>query len=147
MSGGFETETEFTVHALELAMPVSEMPIRYQERPEGSASKLRTYRDGVRILRTIVNLVREERPLLFFSANGAAAMLAGLLLGIPIIVEFMRTGLVPRLPTAILASAFEILGVLSLFCGLILDSVSRGRKDAKRIAYLAQKRFGCLPSP
>jgi glycosyltransferase involved in cell wall biosynthesis len=141
LSTGFETETEFTVHALELAMPLGEVRTRYQERPEGSESKLRTYRDGVRILRTIVNLVREERPLMFFSACGAIALLIGLALGLPVIAEFMQIGLVPRLPTAILAVAFVILGFASFACGLILDSVSRGRKEAKRMAYLSVRAF------
>ncbi|MCB8881792.1 glycosyltransferase [Acidisoma cellulosilytica] len=144
LSTGFETETEFTVHALELAMPLGELPTRYQERPEGSASKLRTYRDGVRILRTIVNLVREERPLMFFSATAGFAVLVGLALGLPVVAEFMRSGLVPRLPTAILAAAFVGLGFASFACGLILDSVARGRKEAKRIAYLSVPTF---PTP
>jgi len=137
LSVGFETETEFTVHALELGMPLGEISTRYQGRPEGSASKLHTYRDGIRILRTIVNLVREERPLMFFSTVGTLLMLIGLLVGIPVVAEYLKTGLVPRLPTALLAATFEILGFLSLFCGLILDSVARGRKEAKRIAYLS----------
>ena len=137
LATGFETETEFTVHALELGMPLGELRTRYQERPEGSSSKLHTYRDGMRILRTILNLVRDERPLMFFASCGSLAVLAGLLLGLPVVGEFMRTGLVPRLPTAVLAVAFVILGFLSLTCGLILDSVARGRKEAKRIAYLS----------
>ncbi len=144
LSTGFETETEFTVHALELSMPLGEVRTRYQERPEGSASKLRTYRDGVRILRTIVNLVREERPLMFFSAVGCLALLAGLGFGLPVVGEFMRTGLVPRLPTALLAAALVILGFLSLACGLILDSVSRSRQEMKRIAYLSVPAFAPL---
>jgi glycosyltransferase involved in cell wall biosynthesis len=137
LSTGFETETEFTVHALELAMPLGEVRTRYRERPEGSSSKLHTYRDGIRILRTILNLIRDERPLMFFAACGFAAILVGFLLGLPVVGEFMRTGLVPRLPTAVLAVAFIILGFLSITCGLILDSVARGRKEAKRIAYLS----------
>ena len=145
LSTGFETETEFTVHALELSMPLGEMRTRYQERPEGSASKLRTYRDGIRILRTIMNLVREERPLLFFSSIGALALLFGLGFGLPVVAQFMQIGLVPRLPTAILAVAFVILGFLSLACGLILDTVARGRKEAKRIAYLSVRAFPTLP--
>jgi hypothetical protein len=111
--------------------------IPYQERPEGSASKLRTSRDGVRILRTIANLVRDQRPLMFFSATGVVAILVGLLIGLPVVGEFMQTGLVPRLPSAVLAVAFVLLGFLSLICGLILDSVARGRKEAKRLAYLS----------
>ncbi|HTI01619.1 MAG TPA: glycosyltransferase [Acidisoma sp.] len=144
LSTGFETETEFTVHALELGLPLGEVRTRYSERPEGSASKLRTWRDGVRILHTIVNLVREERPLMFFSACGAAAILIGVALAVPVVAQYMANGLVPRLPTAILAACLELLGFLSLFSGLILDSVARGRKEAKRIAYLAVSRT--LPS-
>jgi glycosyltransferase involved in cell wall biosynthesis len=137
LSVGFETETEFTVHALELGMPLGEIRTRYQERPEGSASKLHTYRDGIRILRTILNLVKEERPLMFFASIGALFLLVSLALGIPVVAHFLKTGLVPRLPTAVLSVAFVLLAFLSLFCGLILDSVARGRKEAKRIAYLA----------
>ena len=118
-------------------MPVDEIRTRYQERPVGSASKLHTYRDGIRILRTILNLVKEERPLMFFSAIGAALVLIGLGLGMPLVAHYLKTGLVPRLPTAILAVAFVIMGWLSFFCGLILDSVARGRKETKRIAYLS----------
>jgi glycosyltransferase involved in cell wall biosynthesis len=140
LSTGFETETEFTVHALELGLPLGELHTRYSERPEGSASKLRTWRDGIRILHTIVNLVREERPLMFFSACGTVCMLIGLGLAVPVIAQYMAIGLVPRLPTAILAACLELLGFLSVFCGLILDSVARGRKEAKRLAYLAVSR-------
>ena len=137
LSTGFETETEFTVHALELAMPVGEVPGRYRDRPVGSASKLRTYADGLRILRTIVLLVKEVRPLQFFFAGGVVLALSSLLLSVPVIVDFMRTGLVPRLPTAVLSTALMGLAFLSTTCGFILDSVARGRKEAKRMAYLA----------
>jgi glycosyltransferase involved in cell wall biosynthesis len=137
LSVGFETETEFTVHALELGMPVAEIRTRYQERQEGSASKLHTYRDGFRILRSILNLVKEERPLMFFAGIGGMLLLVGIILGMPLISHFMKTGLVPRLPTAMLAATFIILAFLSVFCGLILDSVARGRKETKRIAYLS----------
>ena len=134
---GFETETEFTVHALELGMPLAELRTRYQERQEGSASKLHTYRDGIRILRTILNLVKEERPLLFFSSIGVVLMVIGFMLGLPLVSYYLKTGLVPRLPTALLSVTFVILACLSFFCGLILDSVARGRKETKRIAYLS----------
>jgi glycosyltransferase involved in cell wall biosynthesis len=137
LSAGFETETEFTVHALELSMPLGELRTRYQERQEGSASKLHTYRDGIRILRTILNLVKEERPLLFFSGIGVGLVVAATILGMPLISYFLRTGLVPRLPTAMLATTFVILAWLSFSCGLILDSLARGRKETKRIAYLS----------
>ncbi len=137
LSGGFETETEFTIHALELRMPVGEVPTPYKERPAGSASKLRTYSDGFRILRTIVLLVKEERPLPFFAAIAAVLLLAAVVLFVPVLAEFLRTGLVPRLPTAVLATGLVLLSSLSLTCGLILDSVTRGRKELKRLAYLA----------
>ena len=137
LSGGFETETEFTVHALELRMPIAEVPTRYKDRPAGSESKLRTYSDGFRILRTIVLLVKEERPLPFFAAIGAAMLLLAVLLSVPVLAEFLRTGLVPRLPTAVLATGLVLLSFLSLTCGLILDSVTRGRKELKRLSYLA----------
>ena len=137
LSSGFETETEFTVHALELRMPIGEVRTAYKDRPVGSTSKLRTYSDGMRILRTIFMLVKEERPLQLFVLSGAALFLVGVLLGVPVILEFMRTGLVPRLPTAVLATALVGLSFLSFACGLILDSVSRGRKEFKRMAYLS----------
>jgi hypothetical protein len=141
LATGFETETEFTVHALALSMPVGEVGVEYRERPEGSASKLRTVRDGLRILRTIVVLVKEERPLPVFSAACLVLLLAGLGLGLPVVTQFMRTGLVLRLPSAVLSVGLVLLSFLSLACGLILDSVARGRKEAKRIAYLA------MPAP
>ncbi len=142
LASGFETETEFTVHALDLKMPVGEVPTRYKDRPEGSVSKLRTYSDGLRILRTIVVLVKEERPLQFFSRMAAALAVLGLVLGIPVVVEFMRSGLVPRLPSALLATALELLASLAVASGLILDSVARGRKEVKRLAYLAIPGIG-----
>ena len=128
LASGFETETEFSVHALELGMPVGELPTAYRDRPAGSASKLRTYTDGIRILRTILTLVKDERPLPFFSFVGLLLMLGGLLLGLPVVVEFLRTHLVPRLPTAVLATGLVSLAFLSFGCGLVLDSVARGRK-------------------
>ncbi len=142
LSTGFETETEFTVHALELAMPVGEVSAPYKDRPAGSASKLRTYTDGLRILRTIVLLVKEVRPLQFFFAGAAVLGAASLLVSLPVVAEFMRTGLVPRLPTAVLATALMGLAFLSSTCGFILDSVARGRKEAKRMAYLAIPAIG-----
>jgi glycosyltransferase involved in cell wall biosynthesis len=137
LAAGFETETEFTVHALELKMPIAEVHTAYRDRPKGSASKLRTYSDGWRILRTILLLVKEERPFQFFALSGLVLLLLALGLGLPIFAEYMRTGLVPRFPTAILASGLVILSWLSFVCGLILDSVMRGRKEMKRLAYLA----------
>jgi len=142
LSAGFETETEFTVHALELKMPVGEVQTAYKDRPAGSASKLRTYTDGLRILRTIVILVKEERPLQFFSITGAVLLLLGLLLSVPVVLDYIETGLVPRFPTAILSTGLVLLSFLSFACGLILDSVSRGRKEMKRIAYLSVPAVG-----
>jgi len=141
LSSGFETETEFTVHALELGMPVDEIETPFKERPVGSASKLRTIRDGIRILRTIVVLVKEERPLPFFSIVAGLFLAVALALGWGVVAEFVATGLVPRLPTAVLAMGLVILSFLSLACGLILDTVTRGRKEAKRMRYLS------LPAP
>ncbi|MFT8719581.1 glycosyltransferase family 2 protein [Acetobacter sp.] len=138
-SSGFETETEFTVHALQLCMPIGEVQTRYIERPDGSESKLNTWGDGVRILATIVRLVKQERPLLFFTILAVLFAAIGILLGIPVISDYMRTGLVARLPTAVLATGFEILAALSLVCGLILDSVAVGRLEVKRLNYLAQE--------
>jgi len=137
LAAGFETETEFTVHALQLAMPVGEVATSYHPRPAGSASKLRTYRDGARILRLIFLLVKDERPVPFFSWLALALFAAGLALGVPVVLEFLRTGLVPRLPTALVAASLVILSFLAVACGLILDSVARGRREMKRLAYLA----------
>jgi glycosyltransferase involved in cell wall biosynthesis len=134
---GFEIETELTVHALELRVPTAEIRTRYCERPEGSASKLSTYRDGLRILATMARLFRDVKPLPFFSGFAAVFAAAGLFLGTEVIVEYMKTGLVPRLPTAVLATGLMLLASLSFACGMILDSVARGRREVKRIAYLA----------
>lgn len=134
---GFGIETELTVHAVRLLMPMVEVDTRYKERPVGSVSKLRTWRDGFRILFTIASLVREERPFIFFTA--IFILLAGLsvFLGVPVVVEYLHTGLVPRLPTAVLATGLMVLAFLSLASGLILDTVTRGRWELKRLAYLA----------
>ena len=134
LSQGFEIETE--IHALQLRMPVAEVPTRYLARPEGSASKLRTYSDGWKILMTIVRLFRMERPLAFFSILGAVFAAASIAIAIPIIVTYFQIGLVPRLPTAVLATGLMILAFLSGFCGLILDTVTRGRQEMKRLIYL-----------
>jgi hypothetical protein len=116
---------------------MAEIATAYRDRAEGSASKLRTYRDGLRILRTIVVLVKEERPLQFFSLAGLALLLVGIGLGVPVVLEFLASGLVPRLPTAVLATGLVLLSFLSFAAGLILDSVARGRREIKRLAYLA----------
>jgi glycosyltransferase involved in cell wall biosynthesis len=124
---GFGIETELTVHAVRLLMPMAEIETRYKERPEGSVSKLNTYRDGLRILFTIASLVREERPLIFYGTIAAFFMIASLLLGTPVVLDYFHTGLVPRLPTAVLSVGFMVLGFLALASGLILDTVTRGR--------------------
>jgi len=142
LSTGFEIETELTVHALELRMPVMEMETAYRERPEGSLSKLRTIRDGFRILKMIALLVKEERPLPFFSLVFAALAMLSLILAYPIILEFVETGLVPRFPTAILSTGIMMLAFLSLACGLILDTVTHGRRELKRLHYLSIPGFG-----
>lgn len=137
IASGFETETELTIHALELRMPVDEVVTPYRSRPEGSASKLNTYRDGFRILRTILKMFRIERPLEFFSLAGAALGLLALVLATPLFFTYFETGLVPRFPTAILATGLTLLAFLSLACGLILDTVTRGRQELRRLNYLA----------
>jgi len=136
LARGFEIETELTVHALALRMPIAEVDTPYRERHEGSASKLNTWRDGTRILLTIFQLVKEERPLPFFLIAGALFILVSLIVGYPVVAEFVRTGLVPRLPTAILATGLMLLGFLSFTCGMILDTVTHGRLEMKRLAYL-----------
>ncbi|MGA3400379.1 MAG: glycosyltransferase family 2 protein [Acetobacteraceae bacterium] len=141
LASGFETETEFTIHALELRMPIGEIASQYRERPPGSTSKLRTYSDGARILFTILTLVKEERPLQFFGAAGMLLLAGGIALGLPVVSEYFRTGLVPRLPTAVLATGLVLLSFVSCAAGLILDSVARGRKEFKRLIYLG------LPPP
>jgi glycosyltransferase involved in cell wall biosynthesis len=137
LSAGFEIETEISVHALELTMPVGEIATAYGARPEGSASKLSTYRDGWRILKVMLNLFRSERPVLFFGAIGAVLVIAALLLSIPLVLTYIDTGLVPRVPTAILVTGMVIVAVLCVFAGLILDTVTRGRREVRRLAYLS----------
>lgn len=137
LSAGFEIETEISVHALELKMPVAEIETPYFARPEGSTSKLSTYRDGWRILNTIITLYRIERPLWFFGAIGALLLVVALILAAPLAVTYMQTGLVPRFPTAILVTGLTILAALNGFAGLILDTVVRGRREMRRLAYLA----------
>lgn len=139
LSEGFEIETEISVHALELRMPVAERVTAYAARPEGSMSKLNTYRDGWRILMTIVTLFRIEKPLMFFGLIGMALGLTAILLSIPLFITYFETGLVPRFPTAILATGMMVLAFLNGFCGLILDTVVRGRREMRRLAYLAVK--------
>jgi glycosyltransferase involved in cell wall biosynthesis len=136
-SAGFEIETELTVHALALRMPVAEVPTVYKARPEGSVSKLNTYRDGFRILGTILRLFKSERPLAFYSIFAALSALLSLALAEPIVQTYLDTGLVPRLPTATLCAALMLLGVILLVCGIVLDAVTKGRIEQKHFSYLA----------
>jgi glycosyltransferase involved in cell wall biosynthesis len=142
LSAGFEIEVEIGVHALELRMPVSEMVTAYGARPEGSVSKLSTWRDGARILRAIVTLFRSERPMLFFGAIGAVLAALAVVLAVPLAVTYAATGLVPRLPTALLATGIILIACLAVMCGLILDTVVRGRREMRRLAYLAHPAPG-----
>ena len=138
LSRGFEIETEFSVHALELELAVAEVPTPYYARPEGSTSKLSTWRDGWRILLTIVGLYRSERPLAFFSGLGVVLAIVSVGLAIPIFVTYFEQGIVPRIPTAILSTGLMLLASLSIVAGLVLDTVTRGRREIKLIAYLEQ---------
>jgi glycosyltransferase involved in cell wall biosynthesis len=140
-SSGFEIETELTVHTLQMRLPAAEVEAAYGARPDGSESKLSTFRDGWRILRMISLMVREERPLQFFSAMGALAMVVAALLAAPVLSVYLRTGLVPRLPSLVVAVGLGLVALLSFAGGLILDAVSRGRLEQRRLAYLA------LPGP
>lgn len=136
-SAGFEIETELAVHALSLKMPVAEVETNYKSRPEGSTSKLNTYRDGFRILMTIMKLFKTEKPLAFFSAGFFLCALLSVALAIPVFETFFETGLVPRVPTVILSSGLMLFGAILLICGIVLDTVTRGRNEAKHFAYLA----------
>jgi glycosyltransferase involved in cell wall biosynthesis len=142
LSAGFEIETEISVHALELKMPVAEIETPYFARPEGSESKLNTYGDGFRILSTILQLYRIERPVLFFGLVGLLLGLIAIGLSIPLAITYLRIHQVPRFPTAILATGLIILASLNFFAGLILDTVVRGRREVRRLAYLAHKAPG-----
>lgn len=141
LSQGFDIETELTVHALELAMPVAHVYGRYKGRSAGSESKLHTYRDGWRILMMILRLVRHERPLLFFGAIAGLLAMVSALISIPLALTYLRTGLVPRLPTAVLSTGIMLLAALGLFAGIILDTVTRGRREVRLLAYLQQRPF------
>ena len=138
LSDGFEIETELTVHALELAMPVAEIETPYYARPKGSESKLNTWRDGFRILGTILKLYRSEKPLRFFTIIGLFLALVAIGLAIPLAVTYLEEGVVPRVPTAILSTGLMIVAVLSVSSGLVLDTVTRGRREMKLLAYLSQ---------
>ena len=142
LASGFETETEFTIHALELKMPISELASTYRGRVAGSCSKLHTFTDGLRILSTIMLLIKQERPLQTFGTMGLMLLIAALGLGLPVVVEFLHTGLVPRLPTALLATGLVMTSSLAMFCGLVLEQVTRGRKELRRLAYLSIPAVG-----
>lgn len=137
VSEGFEIETELTVHALELRMPFAELPVRYRSRPEGSHSKLSTYRDGWRILKTICKLFVSERPLLFFSGIATVLALGSIAAAVPLALTYLATGLVPRLPTAVLLTGTMLSAMLAFVCGIVLHAVTMGRREAKRLRYLA----------
>jgi glycosyltransferase involved in cell wall biosynthesis len=143
-STGFETETELTVHALELRLPVAEVPTVYKARPEGSFSKLNTYRDGARILMTILRLFKSERPLAFYGMGFLLCCLTSLALAAPVLATYLQTGLVPRLPTAVLCASLMLLGIILLVCGIILDAVTKARIEQKRFAYLAVPACGAV---
>ena len=138
LSDGFEIETELSVHALELALPVAEIETPYRARPEGSFSKLNTWRDGFRILGTILKLYRSEKPLRFFTIIGIFLILVSVVLAIPVVITFFEEGIVPRLPTAVLSMGLMIVAALSISSGLVLDTVTRGRREMKLLAYLSQ---------
>jgi glycosyltransferase involved in cell wall biosynthesis len=142
LSDGFEIETELSVHALELVLPVAEVETPYYARPEGSFSKLNTWRDGFRILFTILKLYRSEKPLRFFGLLGVVFAIISISLAIPIFVTYLEAGIVPRLPTAVLSTGLMIVAILSLSSGLVLDTVTRGRREMKLLAYLAQPPLG-----
>jgi hypothetical protein len=142
LSAGFEIETELTIHALELGLAVAEIDTPYYARPKGSASKLNTWSDGARILHTIVKFYRAERPQAFFTGIGLALAIASIGFAIPILVTYVETGLVPRLPTAILSTGLMLLAFLSIAVGLVLDTVTRGRREMKLLAYLAHRAPG-----
>ncbi|MEP7051080.1 MAG: glycosyltransferase family 2 protein [Pseudomonadota bacterium] len=136
LSAGFETETELTVHALTLNLPIAEIETKYFARPAGSMSKLSTYRDGFRILRVMLTLFKNERPMAFFGIAASVLALLSVALSVPIVMTFLETGLVPRFPTAILSASIMLLAFLGLVCGLVLDTVTIGRRETKRLAYL-----------
>ena len=139
VSREFETETELTIHAATLRVPQAEVEVEFTDRPAGAESKLRTYHDGIKILRLILHLARVERPVLFHSIVAVALGLAGLILGFPIVLEYLDTGLVPRLPTAILASVIELLAFMTFFLGLTLSALKRTKDENIRLVYLSMK--------
>lgn len=147
LAGGFETETELTIHALELRMPIAELPTPYRERPPSSVSKLNTLRDGFRIFRTILTMIKEERPLQFFGTVSIVLGVLSIVLAWPLFITYLDTGLVPRFPTAILSTGLMLLAFLTLACGVILDTVTRGRREMKRLHFLAVPGVAALRRP
>ncbi|WP_133650913.1 glycosyltransferase family 2 protein [Paraburkholderia flava] len=145
-SAGFEIETELAVHALSMRMPVAEINTQYKSRPEGSESKLNTYRDGFRILMTIFKLFKSEKPFMFFTGAFAICMALSIALAIPVVETYFMTGLVPRIPTTILCSALALFGTILFACGIVLDTVTRGRNEMKRLAYLSIPVFARDPN-
>jgi len=137
LSSGFEIETEIMIHALELRLAVGEIEAPYGQRPKRSASKLRTFRDGFRILRLIGFLIRQEHPFAVFASLSALLVAVSLWLGLPVVREFLATGLVPRLPTAVLAATLFLSAVVSFVAGIILDGITETRRELKRLAYLS----------
>ncbi|WP_346432273.1 hypothetical protein [Breoghania sp. L-A4] len=145
-SSGFEIETELSIHALDLKIATAEVPVRYASRPENSHSKLNTYRDGLRILWIIMKMYRALKPLHFYGGIGLAQCLVAVILGAPIVATFLETGLVPRFPTAILATGIMQIGILSTTAGVILKAISEGRREAKRLRYLQLPSLSAMPT-
>jgi len=137
VSRGFDTEVELTIHSLELRLPVAEIATEYAARPEGSESKLRSYRDGIRILLRILVMLKESRPLFFFGSIAGIFALLAIGLAFPLLITYVKTGLVPRMPTAILSTGMMLIAVISFTCGIVLDSVCRGRREKKYLRYLS----------
>lgn len=137
LSGGFEIETELTVHALELRLPIPEIDVPFKQRPAGSTSKLGTFTDGTRIFMTMLKLFSAERPMLFYGLCALVLALGSIFLSVPVFITYAKTGLVPRFPTAILSTGLMLLAALSFFAGIILDTVTRGRRETRLLAYLA----------
>lgn len=144
LSREFEIETELTVHTMRLRVPQTEIQVGFKDRPDGSESKLRTYHDGLRILRLIGQLLQHERPVVFYGLGAVVFMILGLILGIPVVTEFYQTRLVPRLPTAVLASSLILIAILTFMVGLILNGVLRAREEAARLQYL---RWSAVAEP
>lgn len=136
ITSGFDIETELCVHTLDLNLPTKEIPTSYQSRPEGSVSKLKTWSDGFLILRRMIFLFKELRPFLFFGIIFLVLTSLAIFLSTPVMVTYLETGLVPRLPTALLCSSLMLLGFLSLTCGIILESIKHSRREMKRLHYL-----------